>query len=213
MLEHNEFSIVGKVVNIFSIVGKVINNENNRGIGGLRVEAWDKDIFFDDSLGSAITDLEGSFRIDFTAEQFQGWFLDREPDIYFIILRDDAHIWNTKGSILWNAKQNTNVIIELDYETSSGSTEKMLVKGDVLWADGDPCSNVSVLVYENNLSTTPLLGETTTNEDGHYQVVYTEEQCSRAKKKAFNLHVLVRDENNPELAISSIIYHALQSKL
>ena len=44
----------------FVVYGKVIGKESNKGIAGLTVEALDKDLLFDDRLGSAITDNEGN---------------------------------------------------------------------------------------------------------------------------------------------------------
>ena len=37
----------------YEIRGRVIDEFTGDGIGGVRVEAWDKDFLFDDYLGSA----------------------------------------------------------------------------------------------------------------------------------------------------------------
>jgi len=47
---------------IFKITGKVISSDAKEGIKGFRVEAWDKDLLFNDMLGSAITGEDGVFR-------------------------------------------------------------------------------------------------------------------------------------------------------
>jgi len=45
--------------NNFTITGHIIDRQTDRSISGLRIEAWDKDLFFDDLVGSAETDAEG----------------------------------------------------------------------------------------------------------------------------------------------------------
>lgn len=37
----------------FHITGRVIDQKTKQGVAGLRVEVWDKDLFFDDMVDSA----------------------------------------------------------------------------------------------------------------------------------------------------------------
>jgi hypothetical protein len=96
----------------YRILGRVINEQTNQGIGNLRVEAWDKDLIFDDLVGSTTTNEQGAFRIDFEASYFQEIFADRRPDLFFKILRMGTLLESTEDSILWNiAAGETEVII------------------------------------------------------------------------------------------------------
>ena len=46
------------------------------------VEAWDKDLMFNDSVGSSLKDKTGFFQIHFDAAYFDEIFSDRRPDLF-----------------------------------------------------------------------------------------------------------------------------------
>ncbi len=56
----------------FHIVGRVLERMTRSRIAGVRVEAWDKDVIVDDLVGSAVTDEQGKFQIEFTESYFKG---------------------------------------------------------------------------------------------------------------------------------------------
>ena len=101
--------------NLFRITGKVIDGKTLLGVPGLRVEAWDEDLVFNDLVGSAITDDEGSFQMQFDESYFRELFLDRQPDLFFRIFRDNFLIGSTENSVMWNVETaETQVSIEID---------------------------------------------------------------------------------------------------
>ncbi|MGB3589010.1 MAG: hypothetical protein WBA23_20855 [Tunicatimonas sp.] len=79
------------------ICGKILDCKNdNRPIENVRVTAFDADWIKDDVLGSAVTDSNGYFRIDYTSSDFKQTFLspvvnietpfppfNSGPDVYF----------------------------------------------------------------------------------------------------------------------------------
>ena len=65
---------------VFTIKGRICEEESGAGIGGLVVKAVDRDLLFDDLLGSTATDASGRFEISYEEEDFRELFEDR-PDI------------------------------------------------------------------------------------------------------------------------------------
>jgi hypothetical protein len=63
------------------VLGSVIEEESGRPLEGLVVRAYDKDILFDDKLGSVHTNAKGEFEISYTETQFRD-FNETQPDLY-----------------------------------------------------------------------------------------------------------------------------------
>ncbi len=62
----------------FHISGYVKNLEN-KPVPVLRVEAWDKDLFFNDFVVEAVTDQDGRFSMTIPEECFEDFFPDLHP--------------------------------------------------------------------------------------------------------------------------------------
>lgn len=87
----------------FRIIGVVREEESGLPLPGLFVKSYDKDMLFDDLLGSAVTDAEGRFEIIFDMKDFKD-FLDTRPDIYFKVYSSDrtSLIHSTADAVRWN---------------------------------------------------------------------------------------------------------------
>ena len=99
---------------IYRVTGRVIDGKARRGVGGLRVEAWDKDQKYHDLLGVAVTDVRGGFRIKFDETYFREYAPDNAPDLFFKVYRNENLLKSTEDSVLWNAKTTTELTIEVD---------------------------------------------------------------------------------------------------
>jgi len=65
------------------IVGTIVEAESGKPLSGLQVRAYDKDFLFDDKLGTAVTDAQGKFRIDYYEIDFSLLAgLETVPELY-----------------------------------------------------------------------------------------------------------------------------------
>lgn len=106
----------------FHLSGRVIDRATSQVLADLRVEAWDKDLLCDDLVGSAVTNEQGAFQIEFSESYFQDLFLDRKPDLFFRVFRGEQLIKSTEDSVLWNVNRGeTLMVIEVDTSVANPS--------------------------------------------------------------------------------------------
>ncbi|MBD2254376.1 hypothetical protein [Nostoc parmelioides] len=109
----------------FQINGRIIDRSTKKGVANLQIEAWDKDLIFNDLVGSTTTDAEVHFQIEFSQTHYQECFGDRHPDLFFKVFRQGRLLTSTENSILWNhATPDTEITIEVELKhTHSVSDE------------------------------------------------------------------------------------------
>jgi len=197
--------------NQFTITGRVIDRQTRQGIPKLRIEAWDSDLFFDDFVGEAQeTDAAGRFRIDFDEERFREFF-ERKPDLYFKVYQKGRLVRSTEDSIIWNMPQGDRreVTIEVDHSAVEEPKEFM-VRGTVKDDTGVPQSGLQVRAIDVDLRREEVLGQATTDSNGHYEITYTPQQFARAEKETADLVVRVFEAQGEMLAHTDIRYNAGQ---
>jgi hypothetical protein len=106
----------------FEITGIVREKESKRPVPNLLVRAFDKDLFFSDLLGNAITASDGTFALGYEGKDFQELF-EKRPDIYLDIfgsataqdpgLVGDKPIHTTKSCVRFNAGHQEFFLIEI----------------------------------------------------------------------------------------------------
>jgi len=110
---------------IITIIGLVLSNGTKKGIPNLKVEAWDKDMRVDTPVGSAVTDSDGRYNINFSHKKFIEMFKNQKTDLFFKIISKDHQVESTEKTILWNIgikKSQIKIYIDLDKKQSWEST-------------------------------------------------------------------------------------------
>jgi hypothetical protein len=101
----------------FTVSGRVCEEESGLGVSGMIVKAYDKDLLFDDVLGSALTDEEGRFSLSYSRREFADLFESR-PDIYLVVYASpDRRLVDTKKRVRWAASEQEEFEIVIDRET------------------------------------------------------------------------------------------------
>ena len=106
---------------IYRAKGRVVDTATGLGIAGLRVEAWDKDLIFNDLLGSAVTDGKGRFQIAYQESDFKDLFGSKKLDLFFRVFQNGVLIKSTEDSVQWNLDE-TETEIQIDVDLNAGNS-------------------------------------------------------------------------------------------
>lgn len=149
----------------------VMAEETEMRLTGLFVKAYDKDLLFDDLLGSAITDPEGRAEILCEQGDFNEFF-DRRPDVYFKVYGADRTrlLHETRDAIRWNATDSDEFVIRIPLLDLVGSTEEPAV--DLFAVEGveggrvAPAIGDALLVAARGLAPAAIHSLEVSDEDG-----------------------------------------------
>ena len=101
----------------FRIKGEIREKESGLPVKGLRVRAYDKDLLWDDLLGTATTDQEGKFEMDYSSKDFRE-LLEARPEIYLVVYAPPRTLLlKTRDSVRAGAKEGEHFDLEIDRET------------------------------------------------------------------------------------------------
>ena len=193
------------------IEGRVVDEREGRGVTGLRVEAWDKDLIFNDLLGSAVTDADGQFRIEFDESYYREGFFDRAPDLFFKVFDDGELLASTENSVLWNTRTAPSPVhISVPWKGEPAPLAvavEYFVAGIVSSPDRAGVGGLRVRVVDRNVGQDVTLAETLTDARGRYQVSFDPSAALGARKQRPDLQARVYSGQS-FLAASAVVYDA-----
>lgn len=97
-----EWSQVREKLDLWMVAGRVVDS-GGQPLDGVRVQVYDSDVVDDDLLGTADTDAEGRFRVDYAGSAFRdtpvgvGYEQGDRPDIYFRVETPDGTVLLDEG--------------------------------------------------------------------------------------------------------------------
>ncbi|MBE7169300.1 MAG: hypothetical protein INR73_01855 [Williamsia sp.] len=98
----------------FDVAGRVVEAKTGTALPNLRVEAWDKDIKYNDLLGDAFTNDDGGFVIQFDVTYFREYAPDTSPDLFFKVYRGKQLLKSTEDAVILNARSREQITIRID---------------------------------------------------------------------------------------------------
>ncbi len=191
----------------YTLCGRVIRKESDEGIRGLRIEAWDNNMFFDVSLAYAHSDDLGNFKIDITEEQYVDRILESKPDLYFKVFLDNILLLTTCDQELWRTGEDmNNIVLQTNFDAGAEAelASNHIVKGFVRDSLNRGLEGLVVRVYDKEPRSEQLLGKVKTDCNGKYRLEYSRNHFNRADKKRADLTVKVYTGNGEDL-----LYHPL----
>lgn len=98
------------------ISGRVVDRDSGAGVPDILVRAYDKDLLFDDLLGSAITGADGAFELRYSEADFRELF-EQRPDIYLSLHAGSGQLLlHTKDAIRWSAGADEHFELKIDHK-------------------------------------------------------------------------------------------------
>jgi hypothetical protein len=109
----------------------LVVDEKGQGFKGLVVSLYDRDLLFDDVLGTTLTDESGSFTILYRREAFRDLF-EKSPDLYLKVIDNRGNeLYSSKKAVRFKAGN-----VETFTVTIKGNADETLVSARK-WDDSD----------------------------------------------------------------------------
>jgi hypothetical protein len=77
-----------------------VTDQANKGVAGVFVSVYDKDLFFDDRLGQAMTDNNGNYSLTYQTDDFRD-LIEKRPDLYLKVIDNKGNTVHTRKGRTW----------------------------------------------------------------------------------------------------------------
>lgn len=156
--------------------GRVVDKSTRAPVASLRVEAWDTEHLVGDLVGYAVTDADGRFSMSLTADDVAALFPDHRARVYFRVLSGTNLLADTEDRITWSIKgPDGDEVILVDASAPAAVGQDLapfVVRGHLFDAVAGPLPGRTIKVFDRDLRSETLLGETTTDAHGAYFLAY-----------------------------------------
>lgn len=195
----------------YKINGKVINGKTKKGVPCLRVEAWDNDLLIGDLLGVAFSDENGSFIIKFDEQYYKELCVDRRPDIYFKVFKEDQLLVDTSDHILWNVKEKIKSIeIPIPDELLGDipSSTELKITGTISSDKRLAVAGIKVIAYDKRITGDVVIGNGVTDKKGNYTIIYNQKNLQGKTKPDIEIRLVDTSNGDKEIGRSTVKYNA-----
>ena len=202
----------------FSVKGTLLSRKDQQPLANLRIEAWDKDLLFDDFVGEATSEANGDFTIIFKLERFRELFFDNYPDLYFKVYDQGNLVYSSEKEITWNYRSGQEKIeLTIDWPPPPGDhpgtgnkNETYKVSGKVVNSNGVALPNITTEVFAKTVDSDIAVGKTQTDKEGSYSVSFTQSSAKGVPDLQTKVYYK-GDEKN--FTLSAIKYNASKNEV
>ncbi|WP_437996748.1 neuraminidase-like domain-containing protein [Sorangium sp. So ce185] len=192
----------------YKLSGRVVRAKSERGVGSVRVEAWDSAEVNTDLVAVAVTNQNGDFEISLDQDDVVRHFQGREPVAALRVFALGGEEYVTRYTQWKLSTQPASLRIEVDLAVTSTkrAPATATVRGNVRNEQGAALANLMVRAYDVKLTSQSEIGSSATDASGHYKISYSTILASGKQRP--DLRVIVYNGSNQELGRSALIVRA-----
>ena len=199
-------------INTWMVHGRVLDKEG-KGISELTMALYNKNKVWVEELGHACTDDRGYYSIRYRVEpekkqeilETRELFLTVTDSAFKVLHRETEPLFVKIGQIDFRliVLEDKGGICEPpqpgNNQTAAVPSDVWLVRGKVVYENGEPGRGLTVSLYDKDLVFEDKLGTTVTDEDGHFMLSYRADDFRDLIEANPDIYVKVLDKERKTL--------------
>ena len=188
----------------------LVQDENDKPLKNVSVVIKTPDDRFNNTINPVISDGQGEAAVPDFSENVSEFF-DELPPVKFEVSGNDARFITIHQAFDWNVYNrypNTRFIVQVKKDEVLTDSEEYIVFGEVRLSNSRPVEACTVRAFDRDLRSEQFLGESLTDSNGSYRIIYTEEQFKQADNGKADLLVRVFNPVGKLLSESDIYFNA-----